>query len=225
MSASRGSALDEPHVTGGNSKSQMESQENHLFAYQFTPTPCEPLRMERFRLENIFMCFASVCGFAFAIASLNTPISRLKTPELEITIDGWMVHGCLQSNCGSYFLWLRLCDEIAANASLFVGLAATHVVAMFVNIVFSGFLVFGRVGVSKYMVVVLAFVSMLLVFMAGMGALSVHASPLCHNRSLQSMGFKSGPALPLLLTDFLLLLVAFVFYIIRRYCRPPRYHF
>ncbi|KAL7699411.1 hypothetical protein N2W54_007804 [Lotmaria passim] len=189
--------------------------ENPL-GYDYMPTPFNPPRIDRCRLDNFLMLAIMVLMFIFGVAALATPIASYSSAAISISVDclyvsGFSAAGTHQSNrnhdvfCSSF---TTKTDGFAALFIICVLFSALGFVLALVPIIC------GRVLCCQYFVHVLILLCWLFTMVGVILGAQMRNSPLCRSTSLASIGFKFGPAFGLAVTLFVLFTIVIVVLIV-----------
>ncbi|ORC89683.1 uncharacterized protein TM35_000112170 [Trypanosoma theileri] len=209
-------------VNRNNSQEDDGGIQNSIYQ-QYVFVSAKSLRIDKFRLENVAMCFATFCSIIFSIVALATPITHLKENNIEISITAWGIKRCIQSNC-KWNSIDSICPIFASAISLFVAMIFVHLFFALTAFIIIGFMVFGRIVWSKYLGIVFAFFSLVLGIVDALTAVSIQLTYLCSDIPLDRMGFRYGPAVIVMFTDIILLGLTSIVYIARLCCFcTPRY--
>ncbi|KAH9586117.1 hypothetical protein LSM04_002825 [Trypanosoma melophagium] len=224
MDRNTNTVLEDPNIAVNRNISVEENRGIRAYIYQqYVFVYSKTLWTERFRLEHIAIFFAAFCSVIFSIVALATPITHFEVDILKISITGWDMRTCIQSDC-QFRSFNPLCTALSSSTWLFVFMVFIHLCSSILVFVVFGLMVFGRVLFSIYFGIASATFSLIIGLVATLSGVSIVITPLCNDTSLYSMGFEYGPALVVLLTDILLLGLTVIFYFARCCCcRRPRY--
>ncbi|KPA85407.1 hypothetical protein ABB37_01716 [Leptomonas pyrrhocoris] len=195
------------------------SVENPI-AYEYVPTPFNPPRIDRCRVDNFLMLFIMALMFIFGVAALATPIVSYSSPTISISVDCIYVWGV--SSVGTHQRNSNhdvFCYDFTLKSD---GFAALFIISVLFSVV--GFilalvpLICGRVICCRFLVQTLILLCWFFVMVGMILGAQMRNDALCRSTSLKSIGFKYGPAFGLAVTLFVLFTIVIgvlIFWMIR----------
>jgi small-conductance mechanosensitive channel len=184
--------------------------------YDYMPTPFNPPRIDRCRVDNFLMLAIMTLMFIFGVAALATPIVSYTSSAISITVDCLYVWGVstagthTRSNNHDVF-----CSDFTTKSD---GFAALFIISVLFSVL--GFvlalvpIICGRVLCCRYFVQVLIFFCWLFTMVGMILGAQMRNNPLCRSTALKDIGFKYGPAFGLAVTLFVLFTISIIVLIV-----------
>lgn len=184
--------------------------------YDLMPTPFNPPRIDRCRVDNFIMLGIMALMFIFGVAALATPILSYKSSTISITVDCLYVWGA--STMGTHSRNNNhniFCDNFTIKSD---GFAALFIICVLFSVL--GFvlaltpIICGRVVCCRYFVQVLIVLCWLFTMVGMILGAQMHNEALCHSTALKNIGFTYGPAFGLAVTLFVLFTLTIIVLIV-----------
>lgn len=189
--------------------------ENQMI-YEYMPTPFNPPRIDRCRIDNFVMLIIMALMFVFGVAALATPIVTYTSSSISISVDCIYVWGV--SSTGLHQRNRNhdvFCSDFTTKSD---GFAALFIICVLFSVL--GFvlalvpIICGRVICCRYFVQVLIVLCWFFTMVGMILGAQMRNEALCRSTALKNIGFKFGPAFGLAVTLFVLFTIVLILLVV-----------
>ncbi|CBH17755.1 hypothetical protein, conserved [Trypanosoma brucei gambiense DAL972] len=159
-----------------------------------TSAPYGPVKVKRYRIQNIVLEILLVAALCLVLAGSNSSTGKLEKDNYEVFIDWQNVWVCTDEECLTHDIETTLCKKFVTNVTVFHISALGFTIPCFLAIVFNTTMIFGNAFVPKTFMLFNLALCTVASAVAVKASVDTVSSPLCYKMTLRSLGFEYGPA-------------------------------
>ncbi|CBZ35527.1 hypothetical protein, conserved [Leishmania donovani] len=212
---------DTVNVSDANGAANMY-ESSYLNEFEYTPTPFNPRRVSRCRIENFVALATLILMLVLSALALITPLFYYRSSTATVRVDSVNVWGTgVEGVRQRYNVHTIFCDNYAAKSDGYLALYILLFLIACVGLFLSLFpIICGRVLICTYLVHTLLFLCWFFVMVAMILGVQMYRENLCHSTSLKNIGFRYGPAFGVTAALFSLLSITMIFLALRAIRNP-----
>ncbi|CBZ28481.1 conserved hypothetical protein [Leishmania mexicana MHOM/GT/2001/U1103] len=197
-------------------------ENSYLNEFEYAPTPFNPRRVNRCRLDNFMILATLIFMFILSVFALIPPLFYYKSATATIRIDSMNVWGTGGEGVHQHYkVQTIFCDSYALKSDGYLTLYILTFLTICVGFVLSLFpIICGRVLLCTYLVHALLLLCWFFVMLAMVLGVQMYSENLCHDTSLKKIGFRYGPAFVVTAVHFSLLSIMLIFLLLRTIKNP-----
>ncbi|CAG9577219.1 conserved hypothetical protein [Leishmania major strain Friedlin] len=197
-------------------------ENSYLNEFEYTPTPFNPRRVSRCRLENLVILATLIVMFVLSVFALVTPLFYYRSSTATVRINSVNFWGSGGEGVQQrYNVHTIFCENYATKSDGYLALYILLFLIVCVGFLLSLFpIICGRVLICTYLVHTLLILCWFFLLVAMILGVLMYRGNLCHNTSLKNIGFRYGPAFGLTAALFSLLSITMIFLVLRAIKNP-----